>query len=131
MVDTKLDSTVDVQHKVVNEEDASMYSWYWAMDNYAVGLRIWQLADGSWVALKTYDGTFHVPAGAHDPNPATAGDAVVEGNGLGELHSWYVLAFLSLLGDVSDRALADCGSDARWDHGRRPWDRIQPLSWGQ
>jgi hypothetical protein len=68
---TKATQVIDVSWAVTNEEDASMGSWYWAMDYFMVNLNVWQLSDGSYFVQKTYDGMSVVPNGAHSPVAGT------------------------------------------------------------
>ena len=84
---------VDISYNVANEEDASMMSWYWALDNYQKTVTVWQTTPGSYVALVSYDGTFSVPAGAASPVAGT----IEPTSGSGIDHSCYVFAFTGTL----------------------------------
>ena len=58
---------LDVRYTVKNDEDSGV-GGYWALDHFNEHLKVWQLTDGSFYALKTYDGIFAVPTGGLSPN---------------------------------------------------------------
>lgn len=89
----KSKEVINVEYKVINSEDASMGSWYWALDSITLHIRVWQLPDGRWFALKTYDGKFVVPIGAHSP---VAGTPEAK-DGSGDWHACYTVSFTGTL----------------------------------
>ena len=56
-------------------------------------IKVWQLPDGSWFALKTYDGKFYVPTGAHSPVAGT----LETKDGSGEWEACYTASFIGTL----------------------------------
>ncbi|MCX6653555.1 MAG: hypothetical protein NTY03_00385 [Candidatus Bathyarchaeota archaeon] len=60
---------IDVTYGIINEEDPGVCSWYWALDNRVVHLRVWQLPGDAnlpynYLAEETSFGSFYVPKGA-------------------------------------------------------------------
>lgn len=84
---------INITYKVINDEDYGWGSWYWAITNYNVHVQVWQLADGSYFAEKTYIGFFYVPKGALSPNVGT----VEPKDGFGRLDSYYTVTFKGTL----------------------------------
>jgi hypothetical protein len=58
---------LDIKFIVKNDEDSGI-GGYWALDHFNEHLKVWKLADGSFYALKTYDGIFAAPTGGLSPN---------------------------------------------------------------
>lgn len=84
---------INITYKVINDEDFGWGSWYWAITNYNVHVQVWQLADGSYFAEKTYIGFFYVPMGALSPNVGV----VEPKDGFGRLDSYYTVKFKGTL----------------------------------
>lgn len=57
---------LDISYTAKNDEDSGIGS-YWALDHFTQHLKVWQLANGTFYALKTYDGIFVTPTGGLDP----------------------------------------------------------------
>lgn len=73
---------LDISYIAQNDEDSGIGS-YWALDHFKEHLKVWKLADGSFYAIKKYDGIFVAPQGAMDPgtgihpqNESSFGDIV-------------------------------------------------------
>src|SRR5574337_423220 len=58
---------LDIKYTAQNDEDSGI-DGYWALDHLVQHLKVWQLPNGTFYALKTYNGIFIVPQGG--PNPA-------------------------------------------------------------
>jgi hypothetical protein len=84
---------IDIRYNVINDQDMSWGSWDWAVTNYLARVTVWRLADGSYLAKKTYTGTFYVPKGAKSPVAGTIQPIA----GQGELNSWYEVSFTGTL----------------------------------
>lgn len=61
---------LDISYIVQNDEDSGIGS-YWALDHFNEHLKVWKLADGSFYAIKKFDGIFAAPQGAMDPGTGT------------------------------------------------------------
>lgn len=61
---------LDISYIVQNDEDSGIGS-YWALDHLNEHLKVWKLADGSFYAIKKFDGIFATPQGALDPGTGT------------------------------------------------------------
>lgn len=61
---------LDISYTAQNDEDSGIVG-YWALDHFREHLKVWNLADGSFYALKQYDGIFASPQGALDPGTGT------------------------------------------------------------
>lgn len=61
---------LDISYIAQNDEDSGIGS-YWALDNFKEHLKVWKLVDGSFYAVKKYDGIFAAPQGAMDPGTGT------------------------------------------------------------
>lgn len=61
---------LDISYIVQNDEDSGVGS-YWALDHLNEHLKVWKLADGSFYAIKKFDGIFAAPQGALDPGTGT------------------------------------------------------------
>ncbi|CUR51829.1 exported protein of unknown function [Nitrosotalea devaniterrae] len=61
---------LDISYIAQNDEDSGI-GGYWALDHFKEHLKVWQLANGTFYALKSYDGIFVTPAGGLDPGTGT------------------------------------------------------------
>lgn len=67
---------LDITYTVQNDEDSGVATsatagGYWALDHFKEHLTVWKLSDGSFYALKKYDGIFVVPTGGTNPGNGT------------------------------------------------------------
>jgi len=79
---------LDVTYTILNDEDSG-FTGYWGLDHITEHLTVWKLADGSFYALKTYDGIFVAPTGGLSPG---AGLPQVE-SAFGDMTGGYVATF--------------------------------------
>lgn len=82
---------LNIQHDVQNDEDSGLLG-YWALDSYTVHLQVWKLTDGSYYAIKTYDGIFQTPQGAVSPG-ATSASQTEQQSAFGSINGGYVATF--------------------------------------
>ncbi|MGB9003396.1 MAG: hypothetical protein WCC52_06300, partial [Nitrosotalea sp.] len=61
---------LDVTYLAQNDEDSGLGA-YWALDRMHEHLTVWQLPNGTFYAVKQYDGIFITPQGATDPAGTT------------------------------------------------------------
>lgn len=80
---------LDITYTVKNDEDSGI-GGYWALDHFKEHLKVWKLTDGSFYALKKYDGIFAVPTGG--PNPADGSHTQTE-SAFGKIYGGYVATF--------------------------------------
>jgi hypothetical protein len=62
---------LNITYKVMNDEDSGNVG-YWALDNYTKQVQVWQVPDGSFYAIATYEGKWNTFAGALSPGAGTA-----------------------------------------------------------
>jgi hypothetical protein len=79
---------LDISYTAKNDEDSGIVG-YWGLDHFNEHLKVWQLTDGSFYALKTYNGLFVTPQGALSPQ---AGITQVE-SGFGNIVGGYTATF--------------------------------------
>jgi hypothetical protein len=80
---------LDITYTVKNDEDSGV-GGYWALDHFNEHLKVWKLSDGSFYAVKKYDGIFAVPTGG--PNPADGSHTQTE-SAFGNTNGGYVATF--------------------------------------
>jgi len=61
---------LDISYTAQNDEDSGV-GGYWGLDHFTEHLKVWQLPDNTFYALKTYDGVFITPQGAVNPADST------------------------------------------------------------
>ncbi len=82
---------LDVTYIVKNDEDSGV-GGYWALDHFNEHLKVWKLADGSFYALKKYDGIFAVPTGGLSPNATS----IQTESAFGDIDGGYVATFTGI-----------------------------------
>ncbi|MDE1770488.1 MAG: hypothetical protein KGI28_08065, partial [Thaumarchaeota archaeon] len=80
---------LDVTYVVKNDEDSAIGGGYWALDHFKEHLQVWQLSDGSFYALKKYDGIFVSPTGGLTPS----GNFTQTESSFGDITGGYVATF--------------------------------------
>ena len=90
---TKATLVVNVSWMVINDEDYRWGSGCWALDNGMMAVQVWQLPDGSYVGIKTYNEMFYTPKGALSPVVGT----VEPKNGYGTMDAQYIVSFAGTL----------------------------------
>jgi hypothetical protein len=79
---------LDISYIAKNDEDSGLVG-YWGLDHMKEHLQVWKLADGSFYALKAYQGLFVTPQGALSPGiGATQGES-----GFGYIVGGYTATF--------------------------------------
>jgi hypothetical protein len=81
---------LDIKHAVQNDEDSGL-AGYWALDYYTVHLQVWKVTDGSYYAIKTYDGIFQTPQGANSPGATSP--TIEQQSAFGDFSGGYVATF--------------------------------------
>lgn len=82
---------LDITYAVQNDEDSGVGGTYWALDHFnAEHVKVWKLPDGSFYALKTFDGIFVAPIGG--PNPGNNTKTQTE-SAYGDIKGGYVATF--------------------------------------
>jgi hypothetical protein len=86
---------LDITYTAQNDEDSGITTsatagGYWAIDHFDEHLIVWKLTDGSFYALKTYDGVFVVPTGGTNPGNGTKTQTE---SSFGSVHGGYVATF--------------------------------------
>ena len=79
---------LDITYTAKNDEDSGI-GGYWALDHFKEHLKVWKLADGSFYALKQYDGVFAVPTGGLSPNATSTQTE----SAFGDIDGGYVATF--------------------------------------
>jgi hypothetical protein len=97
---------LDVTYTVKNDEDSGV-GGYWALDHFNEHLKVWQLTDGSFYALKTYDGIFAVPTGGS--NPADGSYTQIE-SAFGNIDGGYVATFTGTFAPGSQPTSGNIGT---------------------
>ena len=90
---TKATLVVNVSWLVLNDEDYRWGAGCWALDSGLMCVQVWQLPDGSWVALKTYNEMFYTPQGAISPVAGT----IESKTGVGTFNAQYIVSFTGTL----------------------------------
>ena len=78
---------------VLNDEDYRWGAGCWALDSGLMSVQVWQMPDGSWVAIKNYNELFYTPLGAISPVAGT----VESKAGTGTMNAQYVVSFTGTL----------------------------------
>lgn len=79
---------LDITYVVKNDEDSGIGA-YWALDHFKEHLKVWKLSDGSFYALKKYDGIFVSPTGGLTPS----GTFTQTESSFGDVTGGYVATF--------------------------------------
>src|SRR5208283_4286367 len=90
---TKATLAVNVSWLVLNDEDYRWGAGCWALDSGLMSVQVWQMPDGSWVAIKNYNELFYTPLGAISPVAGT----VESKAGTGTMNAQYVVSFTGTL----------------------------------
>jgi hypothetical protein len=69
---------VNVTAKVTGDADSGACS-YWAVDHYNKQIQIWQLPDGNFLVIESYEGFWETAAGAVSPGASCSTDLPTEG----------------------------------------------------
>ena len=81
---------LDITYTVQNDEDSGVGA-YWALDHFnKEHVKVWQLPDGSFYALKTFDGIFVAPTGGANPGDGTQTQTE---SAFGKIKGGYVATF--------------------------------------
>jgi hypothetical protein len=94
---TKATLMVNVSWMAINDEDIRWTTGVWALDSGMQSVQVWQLPDGSWLAIKTYNEMFYTPKGALSPNSGATSPISEPKNGYGTMDAQYVVSFTGTL----------------------------------
>lgn len=97
---------LDISYTAQDDEDSGV-GGYWALDHFKEHLKVWKLADGSFYALKKYDGIFVAPAGGS--NPADGSYTQIESS-FGDIDGGYVATFTGTFTPGTNPTIGNIGT---------------------
>jgi len=96
---------LDITYLVQNDEDSGIGT-YWALDRMHEHLTVWQLPNGTFYAIKQYNGIFITPQGATDP----AGTTTQTESSYGTIVGGYTATFTGLFTPGTQPVRGDIGT---------------------